>query len=154
MSARSFCALKFPLAADTAALAHREARDDGALVAEVLRGGPAQKAGLQPYDIIIDVNGHKIGNSTELQNTIAGLDIGSKAKVRLWRFNDAGKRSEKTIAVSIAELTMFAMQAQEETSHGVEIYLAVTALYVVSAFAVNRLLLALEQHWRLPGTAT
>jgi hypothetical protein len=30
---------------------------------------------------------------------------------------------------------MFAMQAQEETSRGIEIYLAVTALYVVSAFA-------------------
>jgi hypothetical protein len=34
---------------------------------------------------------------------------------------------------------MFAMQAQEETSRGVEVYLAVTLLYFVSAFAVNRL---------------
>ena len=33
---------------------------------------------------------------------------------------------------------MFAMQAQEETSRGVEIYLAVTLLYFISAFAVNR----------------
>ena len=64
------------------------------------------------------------------------------------------KNSAVAFAVSVSELTLFAMQAQEETSHGVEIYLAVTALYVVSAFAVNRLLLALEQHWRLPGTAT
>mgnify|MGYP000576585892 CR=1 FL=1 len=31
---------------------------------------------------------------------------------------------------------MFAMQAQEETSRGVEIYLAVTALYFVSAFVI------------------
>ena len=34
---------------------------------------------------------------------------------------------------------MFAMQAQEETSRGIEIYLAVTALYFVSAFAINRI---------------
>ena len=63
------------------------------------------------------------------------------------------KNSSVAFAVSIAELTMFAMQAQEETSRGVEIYLAVTALYVISAFAVNRLLLALEQRLRLPGAA-
>ena len=37
------------------------------------------------------------------------------------------KNSSVAFAVSIAELTMFAMQAQEETSRGIEIYLAVTA---------------------------
>jgi ABC-type amino acid transport system permease subunit len=45
------------------------------------------------------------------------------------------KNSSVAFAVSIAELTMFAMQAQEETSRGIEIYLAVTALYFISAFA-------------------
>jgi glutamate/aspartate transport system permease protein len=53
--------------------------------------------------------------------------------------------------VSIAELTMFAMQAQEETSRGVEIYLAVTALYFVSAFAVNRLAALIERRVQVPG---
>jgi glutamate/aspartate transport system permease protein len=47
------------------------------------------------------------------------------------------KNTSVAFAVSIAELTQFAMQAQEETSRGVEIYLAVTGLYFVSAFAVN-----------------
>jgi glutamate/aspartate transport system permease protein len=37
------------------------------------------------------------------------------------------KNSSVAFAVSIAELTMFAMQAQEETSRGIEVYLAVTA---------------------------
>ena len=49
------------------------------------------------------------------------------------------KNSSVAFAVSIAELTMFAMQAQEETSRGIEIYLAVTLLYAVSAFTVNRI---------------
>jgi glutamate/aspartate transport system permease protein len=62
------------------------------------------------------------------------------------------KNSSVAFAVSVAELTMFAMQAQEETSRGIEIYLAVTALYFVSAFAINRLALFVEQRMRVPGT--
>lgn len=61
------------------------------------------------------------------------------------------KNSSVAFAVSIAELTMFAMQAQEETSRGIEIYLGVTALYVVSALVVNRLMVMLEQRVRIPG---
>lgn len=61
------------------------------------------------------------------------------------------KNSSVAFAVSIAELTMFAMQAQEETSRGVEIYLAVTALYAVSAFAINRVLAWVERRLQIPG---
>ena len=46
---------------------------------------------------------------------------------------------------------MFAMQAQEETARGVEVYLAVTALYVFSAFAVNRIMTFIEKRSRVPG---
>jgi glutamate/aspartate transport system permease protein len=61
------------------------------------------------------------------------------------------KNSSVAFAVSISELTMFAMQAQEETSRGVEVYLAVTALYVVSAFAINRIMAVIEKKSRVPG---
>jgi len=61
------------------------------------------------------------------------------------------KNSSVAFAVSIAELTMFAMQAQEETSRGIEIYLAVTLLYAVSAFAVNRLMAWVERRVQIPG---
>ena len=61
------------------------------------------------------------------------------------------KNSSVAFAVSIAELTMFAMQVQEETSRGVEVYLAVTALYAVSAFAVNRLMTFVEKRVQIPG---
>jgi len=61
------------------------------------------------------------------------------------------KNSSVAFAVSIAELTMFAMQAQEETSRGIEIYLAVTALYAASAFAVNRVFALVEKRLRVPG---
>lgn len=61
------------------------------------------------------------------------------------------KNSSVAFAVSIAELTMFAMQAQEETSRGIEIYLAVTAAYAVSAFAVNRVFAFIEKRVQIPG---
>ncbi|RZS54986.1 amino acid ABC transporter permease [Sphaerotilus mobilis] len=61
------------------------------------------------------------------------------------------KNSSVAFAVSIAELTMFAMQAQEETSRGIEIYLAVTGLYFISAFTINRIAQFIEQRVRVPG---
>lgn len=61
------------------------------------------------------------------------------------------KNSSVAFAVSIAELTMFALQAQEETSRGIEIYLAVTALYALSAFAINRVFALVERKVRIPG---
>ena len=61
------------------------------------------------------------------------------------------KNSSVAFAVSVPELTLFAMQAQEETSHGVEIYLAVTLLYALSAFAVNRVMTYIERRSRIPG---
>lgn len=61
------------------------------------------------------------------------------------------KNSSVAFAVSISELTLFALQAQEETSRGVEVYLAVTGLYFISAFAVNRVALFIENRVRVPG---
>jgi glutamate/aspartate transport system permease protein len=61
------------------------------------------------------------------------------------------KNSSVAFAVSIAELTMYAMQVQEETSRGIEVYLAVTALYTVSAFAVNRVMALIERRMQIPG---
>jgi len=61
------------------------------------------------------------------------------------------KNSSVAFAVSVAELTMFAMQAGEETSRNVEMYLAVTGLYFISAFTINRLALVIENRVRVPG---
>jgi glutamate/aspartate transport system permease protein len=64
------------------------------------------------------------------------------------------KNSSVAFAVSVSELTLFAIQAQEETSRGVEIYLAVTACYVVSALAINRMMALVERKTRVPGFMT
>ena len=61
------------------------------------------------------------------------------------------KNSAVAFAVSVSELTLFAMQTQEETSKGIEMYLGVTALYMVTAFTVNRVMALIERKTRIPG---
>lgn len=63
------------------------------------------------------------------------------------------KNSSVAFAVSVSELTLFALQVQEETSRGVEVYLAVTGLYVVSALGINLLMGYLERRVQIPGVA-
>lgn len=61
------------------------------------------------------------------------------------------KNSAVAFAVSIAEMIMFARQASEETSKGIEIYLAVTLLYFVSSLLVFALARFIEIQVRVPG---
>jgi len=53
-------------------------------------------------------------------------------------------------AVSIAELTMYAIQVQEETARGIEVYLVVTALYFISALIVNLISIVVEKSIQIP----
>lgn len=61
------------------------------------------------------------------------------------------KNSSVAFAVSVTELTLFAMQAQEETARGMEIYAGVTLLYVSTALLVNRVMVAIENWTRVPA---
>jgi glutamate/aspartate transport system permease protein len=61
------------------------------------------------------------------------------------------KNSSVAFAVSVTELTLFAMQAQEETGRGLEIYAGVTLLYALTALSVNRIMAWIESRTRLPG---
>jgi glutamate/aspartate transport system permease protein len=63
------------------------------------------------------------------------------------------KNSAVAFAVSIPELAQFAQQASEETSHFEEIFIPVTALYFISAFAINRIAKFIEARVRIPGQA-
>lgn len=61
------------------------------------------------------------------------------------------KNSAVTFAVQISELTFFALQTSEETSQPVMMYGAVTILYFISAFAVNRIAAVIEKKVAIPG---
>ncbi|AYQ37024.1 2-alkenal reductase [Burkholderia aenigmatica] len=57
----------------------------GAIVAGVLQGGPADKAGIKPGDILVSVNGGEITDTTKLLNTVAQIKPGTPTKVHVVR---------------------------------------------------------------------
>ncbi len=58
---------------------------DGALIAGVLRGGPADRAGIRPGDVLVAVNGKPVVDSVSLLNLIADLPPGKNAQLKLIR---------------------------------------------------------------------
>jgi serine protease DegQ len=59
----------------------------GAIIAGVVRDGPADKAGIKPGDILLSVDGKAVSDTTEMVNLIAQLAPASKAKMTLLRKN-------------------------------------------------------------------
>lgn len=59
--------------------------EKGALVANVLPGTPAEKAGLKPYDVIIEFNGKKIDSPSDIQKVVAGTPVGKATKLKAYR---------------------------------------------------------------------
>jgi serine protease Do len=72
---------------------------DGALVAMVEKGGPADQAGIQPGDVILAFNGKPVQTSADLARLVAGTKPGSSAKAEVWR-----KGARQTVNVTVAEL--------------------------------------------------
>jgi len=74
-------------------------RPQGALVASVERGGPADKAGLKTGDVILTLEGKPIERSNELPPRVANLKPGTKATFEIWR-----DRKKVPVTVGIGEL--------------------------------------------------
>jgi Do/DeqQ family serine protease len=68
----------------------------GALIAEVVQGGPADKAGLQKGDIVIAYQGKEIKDSSTLRNEVAATTIGQVAQISVLR---KGKREEFKVTI-------------------------------------------------------
>jgi serine protease Do len=74
-------------------------RPHGAAVASVEAGGPADKAGVEPLDIIISVNGKPVETSEQLPAMIAEIKPGQPAQLEVWR-----DKAVKRISVTVEEL--------------------------------------------------
>jgi len=79
----------------------------GVLVAGVVPGDPADQAGIQPNDIITNVNGNAVNSSRDLTNLAANLGVGDRASVTIIRKGESqvlevqiGKRPVTMAAVS------------------------------------------------------
>lgn len=70
----------------------------GAIVAGVIRGGPADKAGIRPGDILTAIEGRPVTNKTEILNLIAQLKPNNKAKFTLLR-----KTSVSTVEILVGK---------------------------------------------------
>jgi serine protease DegQ len=57
----------------------------GALIAGVLRGGPADKAGVKPGDVMVEVEGRPVADPTSMLNLIAALPPGASARMKIKR---------------------------------------------------------------------
>ena len=68
----------------------------GALIAGVLRGGPADKAGMKPGDVLVEVQGRPVADPTSMLNLVAALAPGETARMKLKR---AGKDLDTSVTV-------------------------------------------------------
>ena len=57
----------------------------GALIAGVLRGGPADKAGIKPGDVLLEVQGKPVADPAAMLNLVAALAPGSAATMKVKR---------------------------------------------------------------------
>ena len=81
-----------PELADSFGLAKRS----GAIIAGVVRDGPADRAGILPGDILVAVGGKQVADTSEMLNLIAQLEPGAKTRMTILR-----KRREATVDVTI-----------------------------------------------------
>lgn len=70
----------------------------GAIVASVEKGSPADKAGVQPGDVILKFNGKDVPSSSELPRMVGAVKPGSKAELEIWR-----NRAAKSLTVTLGE---------------------------------------------------
>lgn len=69
---------------------------EGVIVAQVLDGSPAEKAGLEPNDVILSINGKKVNDPKEIQQLVERLDTGKSYAMHIIR---DGKPKELTVTI-------------------------------------------------------
>jgi serine protease Do len=71
----------------------------GALISNVEKNGPADKAGIEASDVILKFDGKPVNSSSDLPRMVAASKPGSKVMIDLWR-----KGGSRQVTVEIAEM--------------------------------------------------
>ena len=73
-------------------------RSKGVIIAGVLRGGPADRGGIKPGDMLVEINGKPVNDSTEMLNQISGLAPGKVAALKILR-----NQTETQLQISVGK---------------------------------------------------
>lgn len=74
-------------------------KPEGALIANVEKGGPADKGGLEPSDVVLKFDGKPVGNASELPLLVSATKPGKQVVVQVWR-----KGSVVNLALTVGEM--------------------------------------------------
>jgi serine protease Do len=71
----------------------------GALVSSVEKDSPAAKAGIEPGDVILKVDGREVQGSMDVSGYVADLKPGATARIEVWR-----KGAPREVTVTVGEM--------------------------------------------------
>jgi serine protease Do len=85
----------------------------GALVAKVVPGGPAEKAGIESGDVIVSLDGKPVATTNALTRAVAETPVGRTVNVEVMR-----KGKKRTVKATLGELETAMASAKEEGKNG------------------------------------
>jgi len=91
---------------------------EGALVSDVFKGGPADKAGIERGDVITQFDGKAVPESRDLSRIVASTPVGKMVTVKLMR---DGKTMERTVKVGEMERKLDSAQMPSHKSLGITV---------------------------------
>jgi serine protease Do len=90
----------------------------GALVADVVKGGPAEKAGIQRGDVIVNLEGGAVESANDFRNRIAAIRVGKKVEIGLLR---KGERVTAQAMIAVYEASPLQVAVELRNKLGVEV---------------------------------
>ncbi|MDO8352920.1 MAG: DegQ family serine endoprotease, partial [Aestuariivirga sp.] len=97
----------------------------GALIADVTKTGPAEKAGIEPGDVVIEFNGKPVNAMRDLPRIVADTEIGKKVPIKIFR---NGKELQLMAEVGRLEDGEKVVAQQDSTTGGAPAPAVMTAL--------------------------
>jgi serine protease Do len=95
----------------------------GALIVDVVKGGPAEKAGIKKSDVVVTYGGKEVPDSSTLRNEVAATPIDQEVKLTILR---SGKNEEIMVKVGNLESAATILAASAKDRLGAEVRILTT----------------------------
>jgi len=95
--------------------------EKGVLVTEVFPDDPADKAGIEPQDIILSINGIEVGTSREITSMIADLGVGETVKIKALRNGKTRTFSVKIAKREETRISARSIHKEKQTELGISV---------------------------------